>query len=72
VQEYLKAQLYVFPTFAETLGMVTIESMAMKKPVVNSSLGWAKRINYRWRKWLLGCNQKTIIEYAAKDSIPRG
>jgi hypothetical protein len=28
--------------------MVTIESMAMKKPVVNSSLGWAKQINYRY------------------------
>ena len=45
VQEYLKkAHVCVFPTFAETLGMVTIESMAMQKPVVNSNMGWAREI----------------------------
>lgn len=31
----------VFPTLAETLGMVTIESMALYKSVVNSNYGWA-------------------------------
>lgn len=42
VQEYIKkANVCVFPTFAETLGMVTIESMAMQKPVVNSNIGWS-------------------------------
>lgn len=45
VQEFIKkANVCVFPTFAETLGMVTIESMALKKPVVNSNYGWSKEL----------------------------
>ncbi|MDT8414099.1 MAG: glycosyltransferase family 4 protein [Flavobacteriaceae bacterium] len=45
VQNHIrKAQLCLFPTFAETLGMVTIESMAMQKPVVNSNIGWAQEL----------------------------
>lgn len=45
VQDYIKkAHICVFPTFAETLGMVTIESMAMQKPVVNSDMGWANEL----------------------------
>lgn len=45
VQQYMKkAQICVFPTFAETLGMVTIEAMAMQKAVVNSDFGWAKEL----------------------------
>jgi glycosyltransferase involved in cell wall biosynthesis len=45
VQEYIKiANVCVFPTYAETLGMVTIESMAMKKAVVNSNIGWAQEL----------------------------
>lgn len=45
VQEYIKkANVCVFPTFAETLGMVTIESMALQKPVVNSNIGWANEL----------------------------
>ncbi len=45
VQDYIrKANVCVFPTFAETLGMVTIESMAMRKPVVNSNIGWAPEL----------------------------
>lgn len=45
VKEYIKrANICVFPTFAETLGMVTIESMAMQKAVVNSSIGWAEEL----------------------------
>ena len=45
VQEYIrKANVCIFPTFAETLGMVTIESMAMQKAVVNSNIGWAKEL----------------------------
>jgi glycosyltransferase involved in cell wall biosynthesis len=39
-----KANVCVFPTFAETLGMVTIESMAMKKAVVNSNIGWSQEL----------------------------
>lgn len=45
VQNYIKnAHVCVFPSFAETLGMVTIESMALQKPVVNTNIGWAKEI----------------------------
>ncbi|TDR22962.1 glycosyltransferase family 4 protein [Flavobacterium cheniae] len=45
VQDYIKkANACVFPTYAETLGMVTIESMAMKKAVVNSNIGWAQEL----------------------------
>jgi len=45
VQEYIKkAHVCVFPTFAETLGMVTIESMALQKSVVNSNIGWANEL----------------------------
>jgi glycosyltransferase involved in cell wall biosynthesis len=45
VQKYIKqAQVCVFPSFAETLGMVTIESMALQKPVVNTNIGWAQEL----------------------------
>lgn len=45
VQEQIRhAHVCVFPSFAETLGMVTIESMALKKPVVNTSIGWAQEL----------------------------
>ncbi|AUS04120.1 glycosyltransferase family 4 protein [Pseudotamlana carrageenivorans] len=45
IQNHIQdAQACVFPTYAETLGMVTIEAMAMQKPVVNSNIGWAKEL----------------------------
>jgi glycosyltransferase involved in cell wall biosynthesis len=45
VKEHIKnAHICTFPSFAETLGMVTIESMAMQKPVVNTSIGWAQEL----------------------------
>ncbi len=45
IQHYIKkANVCVFPSFAETLGMVTIESMALQKPVVNTSIGWAEEL----------------------------
>ncbi|TXD81689.1 glycosyltransferase family 4 protein [Subsaximicrobium wynnwilliamsii] len=45
VQEAIKtSHVCIFPSFAETLGMVTIESMALQKPVVNSSIGWAQEL----------------------------
>ncbi len=40
--EIEKAHVCVFPSLAETLGMVTIESMALQKAVVNTSIGWAQ------------------------------
>lgn len=45
VQKYMKqAQVCVFPSFAETLGMVAIEAMAVQKPVVNTNIGWAQEL----------------------------
>jgi glycosyltransferase involved in cell wall biosynthesis len=45
VKEYIiNSNVCVFPTFAETFGMVTIEAMALQKPVVNSNIGWANEI----------------------------
>ena len=45
VQEHIKnAHVCTFPSFAETLGMVTVESMALQKPVVNTSIGWAQEL----------------------------
>lgn len=36
------AHICVYPSLAETLGMVTIESMALQKPVINTDYGWAQ------------------------------
>lgn len=45
VQEYIrKANVCVFPTFAETFGMVTIEAMALSKAIVNSNIGWSQEL----------------------------
>lgn len=45
IQGYIKkANVCVFPTYAETLGMVTIESMALQKAVVNSNIGWSQEL----------------------------
>lgn len=45
IRDYIRsANVCVFPTFAETFGMVTIESMAMQKAVVNSNIGWCKEL----------------------------
>ncbi|WP_456423639.1 glycosyltransferase family 4 protein [Lutibacter sp.] len=42
---YIKnAHICVFPSLAESFGMVTIEAMAMQKPVVNSNYGWANEL----------------------------
>ncbi|WP_395051098.1 glycosyltransferase family 4 protein [Flavobacterium sp.] len=66
VQDYIKkANVCVFPTFAETLGMVTIESMAMQKAVVNSNIGWAKELIVEGESGFL-VHPKNHLEYAAK------
>ena len=44
IQHIKNAHVCAFPSFAETLGMVTIESMALNKPVVNTSIGWAQEL----------------------------
>jgi len=38
------AHICVFPSLAESFGMVTIEAMAMQKPVINSNYGWANEL----------------------------
>jgi len=44
IQHINNAHVCAFPSFAETLGMVTIEAMAMQKPVVNTNIGWAQEL----------------------------
>jgi len=45
VKDHIKqAHVCAFPSLAETLGMVTIESMALKKAVVNTNYGWAQEL----------------------------
>lgn len=39
-----QSHICVFPTMAETFGMVTVEAMALHKPVVNSNYEWAQEI----------------------------
>lgn len=39
-----KARVCVFPSLAESFGMVTIEAMALKKGIVNTNGPWAKEI----------------------------
>lgn len=66
VHDYIKkANVCVFPAFAETLGMVTIESMAMQKPVVNTNIGWAKELIIDGESGFL-VHPKNHVDYAAK------
>lgn len=68
VKEYIeKSNVCVFPTFAETLGMVTIESMAMQKPVVNSNYGWAQELIVDGKSGFL-VDPKDYISFSAKIS----
>ena len=41
-KEMVKAHVCIYPSMAETLGMVTIESMALQKAVLNTNYGWAE------------------------------
>ena len=43
-QEIENAEVCVFPSFAESFGMVTIEAMAMCKAVVTGNFGWESEI----------------------------
>jgi len=45
INKHIKnAHICIFPSLAESFGMVTIEAMAMQKAVVNSNFGWAKEL----------------------------
>lgn len=66
IQSYIKkAHVCVFPTYAETLGMVTIESMAMQKAVVNSNIGWSQELIKDGESGFL-VHPSNHIEYATK------
>ena len=66
VQTYIKkANVCIFPTYAETLGMVTIESMAMQKPVVNSNIGWSQELMEEGKSGFL-VHPSNHDDYAAK------
>jgi len=57
-----------FPSFAETLGMVTIESMALHKPVVNTNIGWAQELIDDGKNGFL-VHPSDIDQYAKKVSL---
>ncbi|CAM2837694.1 Glycosyltransferase involved in cell wall bisynthesis [Flavobacterium succinicans] len=45
VQEHIrKANVCIFPSFAETFGMITIEAMALNKAVVSNGFGWSQEL----------------------------
>ena len=45
MQAYIaQAHLCVLPSLAETQGMVTLEAMAMQKPVLTSNFGWSAEL----------------------------
>jgi glycosyltransferase involved in cell wall biosynthesis len=46
-----------FPSYAETLGMVTIESMALQKPVVNTNIDGAKEL--MWMLWFFSASRRS-------------
>lgn len=62
------SQVCVFPSFAETLGMVTIEAMALQKPVINSNIGWANEIIEDGVSGFL-VHPRNHTEYADKISL---
>lgn len=59
----MKANVCVFPTFAETLGMVTIEAMAMQKAVITSDFGWTNELIVNSESGFL-VNPKQHINFA--------
>ncbi len=61
VKDHIKeAHVCVFPSLAETLGMVTIESMALQKVVVNTNYGWAQElIDHGENGYLIDPNEVT-------------
>ncbi|WP_420573585.1 glycosyltransferase family 4 protein [Kordia sp.] len=60
-----EASICVFPSLAESFGMVTIEAMAMQKPFVNTDYPWAKEIVEDGETGFL-VNPKSHTEFADK------
>ncbi|MCH3884993.1 glycosyltransferase family 4 protein [Tenacibaculum aquimarinum] len=68
IQNYIKkSHVCVFPSFAETFGMVTVEAMAMSKVVVNSNIGWSKELIKNEENGYL-IHPKSTAEYVVKIS----
>lgn len=60
-----KSTLCVFPSFAETFGLTTVESMAISKTVITSDFGWNKEILSDGIEGFMG-NPKNHAEFADK------
>jgi glycosyltransferase involved in cell wall biosynthesis len=63
-----KAEVCVFPTFAEALPVSWLEAMAMRKPLVASDIGWAEEIVENGRNGFL-VHPKSHNEFAKKISL---
>jgi len=63
-----EASVCVFPSLAESFGMVTIEAMALEKPFVNTNYPWAKEIVADGETGFL-VNPKSHAEFAEKINL---
>ena len=63
-----EANVCVFPSLAESFGMVTIEAMAMQKPIVNTNYPWATEIVEDGETGFL-VNPKSHVEFAEKINV---
>jgi glycosyltransferase involved in cell wall biosynthesis len=63
-----EANVCVFPSLAESFGMVTIEAMAMQKPIVNTNYPWATEIVEDGETGFL-VNPKSHAEFAEKINV---
>ncbi|WP_298516025.1 glycosyltransferase family 4 protein [uncultured Kordia sp.] len=63
-----EANVCVFPSLAESFGMVTIEAMALEKPFVNTDYPWAKEIVEDGETGFL-VNPKSHVEFAEKINL---
>lgn len=63
-----EATVCVFPSLAESFGMVTIEAMALEKPFVNTDYPWAKEIVKDGETGFL-VDPKSHVEFAEKINL---
>ncbi|WP_430408549.1 glycosyltransferase family 4 protein [Kordia sp.] len=63
-----EANVCVFPSLAESFGMVTIEAMALEKPFVNTNYPWAHEIVENGKTGFLE-NPKAHNDFAAKINL---
>ena len=61
----LKSQVCVFPSLAESFGMVSIEAMLLNKAIVNTNYPWAKEIIIN-ESMGLTADPKNHLDYANK------